>query len=43
MSTKELRKQFCKNHGISYTEDVDGVFYNLRNCSYEEICALIGL
>lgn len=43
MKTKELREQFCKRYGISYTEDVDGVFYNLRNYSYEEICGLIGV
>ena len=43
MSTKELRKQFCHQNGISYTEDVDGVFQKLKNYTYEEICELIGL
>ena len=43
MSTKELRKKFCKKYDISYTDDIDELFYHLRNCSYEEICDLIGL
>lgn len=43
MNTKELRKQFCKRHGIAYTEDTDGVFCSLRNYTFEEICELIGV
>ena len=43
MNTKELRKKFCKKYNIRYTENIDKLLYNLRNCSYEEICELIGL
>lgn len=43
MSTKELRKEFCKKNNIPYTNYVDILFHNLRNCSYEEICELIGV
>ena len=43
MKTKELRKEFCKKHDITYTEFIDELFYNLRNYSYEEICELIGV
>ena len=43
MTTKELRKEFCKKHDIPYTEFIDELFYNLRNYSYEEICELIGV
>ena len=36
MTTKELRKEFCKKHDIPYTEFID-------DYSYEEICELIGV
>lgn len=43
MNTAELRKEFCKKNNIPYTNYVDILFHNLRNCSYEEICELIGV
>ena len=43
MNTTELRKEFCKKNKIPYTNYVDILFHNLRNCSYEEICELIGV
>ena len=43
MSTKELRQKFCKKYDIPYTDDIDKLFFHLRNCSYEEICDLIGV
>lgn len=43
MDTTELRKKFCKKYDIHYTDDIDRLLFNLRNCSYEEICELIGV
>ncbi len=43
MDTTELRKKFCKKYDIHYTDDIDILFYNLRNYSFEEICEMIGV
>ena len=40
--TKKLRKQFCKKYNIRYTEDIDELFYSLRDCYPEELIELIG-
>lgn len=41
--TKKLRKEFCKKYDIRYTDDIDELFYNLRNLYPEEILELIGV
>lgn len=43
MNTEELRKEFCEKNNVPYTDYVDILFHSLRNCSYEEICELIGV
>lgn len=43
MEEVKKRKAFCEKCNIPYTDDIDILFDNLRNYSFEEICEMIGV